>query len=940
MKKSNLSDREQKIQVSLNEAISNNDIASLKRIVWRVGELELVKFANDLHKLISKSDDLLDYCIAWTLGRLKQKISHKPLLALIEKTGSVMVKRIVFEALLATATDSQQSKLLNSVKERLANYIDFSDTEGDDLTEALQQLVKLQHTSISEILIDVYLLTVAKTDYRSSLIGVLKQLPVRANYFLAIRHLYKSAEFRNDAELLALLAYKIETSTPQFSRFTWDFEYIRLPGTDQYAHFEEEIQKPDSRIAYSANTRDYFRRRTCRLLRKMGKSGDLKYIDFAKHLLLQFSDKDATRSKKSAKNFEAFSTYLAFNQVLYRHSDIIRLIPSGQAWETHQASNPVTADESIATLKRTEDFPEIWDQCPKVLHALLLTSQCEVVHRFAARALLDNQEYCKKLIATQLNELLASRYKETVHFALAQISLRFPDKHKTEYLIALSASISAFARKQAIEWMEQDLQSIQTTPNLLVAVLTSPYADIRQWGKSSLSAIKYDSEQSKELINSLFAYILDLAPDNADVAVIKGLGEILNGHFSDHVKRLEIRIVEKLLQHRLTDVQAIAGHIILNHGVSAEFLPVKVFISLMEAESDVARDIGIKLFKSLPSPPLLKQPDMLASFCVSEYQDVQQQARSRLRSLADQDTEFGRRVVKELIPYLFRKEKETGCKHEEIVSLIEKELYKAALKSDTDVIWRLLYARSKNAQQFGAFLLIKQDNIILKPVHWAMLANHEIEVVRQWAYKAYENSVDMIKSAPADSVQILNSQWKSSRQFGMRFFLRTFTAREWIPELLINICDNADHEIQQFAHELMLDFFQQGQGVEYLMKLSEHPSLKTQAFVSRFLTSFATDNIHRLKALTEYFLSVLNQINRGRRVKSTVLTFLHEESIKSLPAALVIAPILTRQSLSNVYRDKARILEIMTEIKLRFPEVNLPISLRTPVSRVELPNGA
>jgi len=136
-------------------------------------------------------------------------------------------------------------------------------------------------------------------------------------------------------------------------------------------------------------------------------------------------------------------------------------------------------------------------------------------------------------------------------------------------------------------------------------------------------------------------------------------------------------------------------------------------------------------------------------------------------------------------------------------------------------------------------------------------------------------------------------------------------------------------DIQVYAQELMLDFFQQGQGVEYLMKLSQHPSVQTKTFVSRFLSSFAADNPHRLQSLYGYFVGVLSMVNQGRQVKSMVLRFLQEEGLKSEDSARVIAPVLARQSLTSVSRDKEAILEIMTEFALRYPQIELPIAIKT-----------
>ena len=64
--------------------------------------------------------------------------------------------------------------------------------------------------------------------------------------------------------------------------------------------------------------------------------------------------------------------------------------------------------------------------------------------------------------------------------------------------------------------------------------------------------------------------------------------------------------------------------------------------------------------------------------------------------------------------------------------------------------------------------------------------------------------------------------------FGGRFFRKNFTAKELTPEILIAICDSVNEETQKFGRDLLLEYFEEENGVEYLLKLSEHPSAAMQ----------------------------------------------------------------------------------------------------------------
>ena len=927
-------DREQRILANLEQALtscSEQDDSRIRKLVWRIGEVGIRSALPQLYKLLGHYSTLTDYCVAWALGRIKDPESFGRLEQLYAGTESDSVRRIALEAMLATAGQAQRDKLLEPVQARVKQFLGMDKLERMALVTALGQLIDSRDKGISALLDDLYLLALRDPDINYALLDALKTIPLHANYFRAIRHLIKAAEFRLDAATFGLLAYRIETTPSPFSRFAWEFEYIRLPDSDEYVQFDQEITSPDSRIAYSDRTRDYLRRRICRVLRRFGELEHPRYVDFAVQILLQYRDEmpePAGEAPPDPDFYGPYASHLGFNQILYRHSKAYRPAASGRVWKRVDAAEPEPRRD-LHALHRTEDCAALWDKNPEALFYLLQQSDCTQVQRFAARALLDHRDYCSAISLEALEPLLCSRFELTAQLAFEIVNAAYPGQDRNKSIMAVLRSSYAPAREQGKRWLEQASDILTVDSQLLVALLTSAYADIRHWGMALIGQLSFDNDYVLSVIKALFDYLQNQQQQSEQIdAVVTDLGKALNGVFSEHVKRLEIRIVADLLEHPLKSVQATGGQIILGHGVSAEFLPVKVFRSLMEAESEVARDVGLQLFKSLPDPPLLKQPEMLSAFCLSEHAEVRNSARQRVRTLAAANTGFGTQVVEYLTPQLLKKEKHPGF-HQRVISLLKHELEAAARASDINAVWQLLFSPAGEARQLGAFLLTRRSAAGISVAHWATLADHELESVRRWAIQAYEQHPEQVKANAAEAIRILDSRWPATREFAMAFFLKHFGAREWTPNILIAVCDSVHTDIQVYAQELMLDFFQQGQGVEYLMKLSQHPSVQTKTFVSRFLSSFAADNPHRLQSLYGYFVGVLSMVNQGRQVKSMVLRFLQEEGLKSEDSARVIAPVLARQSLTSVSRDKEAILEIMTEFALRYPQIELPIAIKT-----------
>ena len=142
------------------------------------------------------------------------------------------------------------------------------------------------------------------------------------------------------------------------------------------------------------------------------------------------------------------------------------------------------------------------------------------------------------------------------------------------------------------------------------------------------------------------------------------------------------------------------------------------------------------------------------------------------------------------------------------------------------------------------------------------------------------------------------------------------------------ICDSVKDETQKFGRDLLLEYFRMENGVEYLVKLSEHPSAQMQFFATNYLENHASDAPEKLEQLAPYFVRVLSLVNRSRASKDRVLRFLESEALKSEKAARVAAGILARQSATIAIGDKAAMIETMLKIRRRFPFIELPVKIK------------
>jgi hypothetical protein len=235
----------------------------------------------------------------------------------------------------------------------------------------------------------------------------------------------------------------------------------------------------------------------------------------------------------------------------------------------------------------------------------------------------------------------------------------------------------------------------------------------------------------------------------------------------------------------------------------------------------------------------------------------------------------------------------------------------------------------KKIRDFAASLLMKRHHSHYSVKQWTELADHEQSNVRQWAMEAFNAEIATVHKELRTALDILDSDWPEVRSFGMKYFLANFNERDWTTELLIKVCDNEHEEVQQFGCELILEYFQEAQGVDYLIKLSQHPSNRIKTFVTSFLDRYARGHPERLKALRPYFVGVLRQIGGSRELKDKVLHYLHTEALNSAEAAAIVGSIYARQLNTCVRKDQFHYIESLTELAKRYPDQDWPIEIVT-----------
>jgi len=914
------------------------DSGEVKRTVWRVGELRLRSAAATICTLIFSADDVLDYCIAWSLGRCGDASVLPSLVEIQRRYGLNYVGRMARESLVTLAADDEKQRvydeILSSLPVSLADAI--SSTDPKRIFSSLEVLIQTMGPQLSNLLSNIYCLSRDNSPVREALIMILGQVPLKPDTFRGVRQIFKHAEFRCDGAVFGLLNYRFEKQHQYFNR-NWNRSAFS-PKVRRYLDIEKEFAKEDTAFAFSNRTRDYLRRRAWRSIKRLGELGNAKYAEMAADMLLPVKDSDASIKNSSrfydyhqgrliTRNYHPYAGFLAFNFIINRHNPRIRLGQSRKAWQI---------DEDVAETPgfRCEAFPELWDRHPQQLLRLLNLSECEAVHLFAERAIRANTTFLNSLDIDSIVRLLRKPYQNTANLGLDLAKTKISAGHITHDLIAaLMEGFCETARQLARDIISANSQWILEYPQLMFSAICSEYSDNRLWMRRFATEMVLDESVLQSLIARLISQVITFGKDETRYRpLIDDIAWMIVNVYARQVRMLGVAVIDDLLSESAESVQILAARLLINHSFDVQQLPPALLRKVMESPYAEVRALGVQLFGQLPDEILLQQPAFVIALAVSRDAQVRQAARPIISRLANRNHDFAEHSLQKLMGYLFLAESVEGL-HADILGLINKELSHVLNELDQATTWRLLQSRSKAAQRLGAELMNRFRHTDFSVRQLARLAGHSILQVREWALLEYKNNVERIKLHAQDALMILDNPWDDVREFAFTYFSEHFDASDWNADLLIGICDSVRNDVQNFGRDLINRFFEENEGANYLLKLSQHPSRNVQLFASNYLKQYAAGNVEFLQALRLYFVTVLSQVNSARAAKSRITRFLGDEALKSEAAAALVSEIFSRQSVTAAIIDKSACIEILLKIQQRYPHLPSPLQLIQTSSR-------
>ncbi len=934
----------------------------LSRAIWRAGELKISEATPLLIKLIGTGEPLTDYCIAWALGWCGGEDAISSLRKLYDNTQTPeFVKRIAWEALFKLSDDKAKTALQAKIIELLPSTLQNLINQGSSPAIATELETYLQNCQAQDYVILEQMYQIDNQYTRPVLLHILRTAPFKPNYFQRLRHIFKMAEYRHDAEVFSIFAYRLEQEQHMFPSRAWE---VNLPTGEYFSRYgyyydqkigrlcptnkdeiKEELKSSTSKLAYSSQTCMYLRRRVWRTLKQLGEENNPEYVNMAASILLQYSDTDAQPIKHSEffiydndygrvikAVYDSYAGYLTFNHILYENSGRYKLTHNSQAWRCQSGYKPGTTEPDI----REEAFPELWEQHPQTLLKLLLASACKPVHHFAVKIIKTCQQFCQSIEIDTIIQLINKPYEITAQFAFELAQQKYnPQQPNTELLLALANCPSEPARNQAYQWIKAQIEYFLTDSYFIANLITSPHQDTRQFSRKLINSIIIQDKIAKILIGRIIAQLIT---GETDGEIVQEIGETLLHSFAPQIRTLGLNVINDLLTHPSLEIQTIGAQILLNHQTPTEELPPEIIESLLASPHESLRVIGIRLFGQLPDEKLIGEESILiVAMAVNPNPDIRNAIQPIIHRLATNHPAFSQEIAAEFIEVLLIPEKHQGV-HNYLVNLLKEDLPGWMTSINKETTLNLLQTKSGVAQEIGGLILGANHQNWLPEFttpEIVKLANHEILSVRQAARQMFLQILPRLRTNTQDmvaAVRILSAKWQDSREFAFKIFTTEFTETEFTPEVLITICDSVREEARTLGRDLLTRNFRETDGEEYLLKFSEHPSADMQLFVTNYLEKYATNNPEKLQKLEPLFLGILSRVNRGSTAKKRIFTFLETEAQKSELAAKTIAQIMTRQSATIAITDKSKALQIMLKIHKKYPHIPLPITIK-PVSQ-------
>jgi len=901
------------------ERLKSVDNYTVSRLIYRAGELKLKEAKSYIVTLYSTSieeENAFYYSVAWALGRYRDEALRGTIISLREKLNDAS-KYIIEEALYLLNDEReekqikalelpipfkvslkneniesfiQQVKLLEEMID--SNYARYKNTDSwyeverkkikDELDPLLQQA--------DELYLKLYIQASVEPYKQETILKSIKFLPINEFNFSLFRRLYKMADMRDDHAMIAELVSKIESKKMAcYSAYDADWNVKPSLGC----------------------SRLYFKKRSLRYLKSLAMNDSEAYVEFSKNILLSMNSYEKEFApftteyydddwNVKTKKYDAFAVHLTFMYILYGAGKRYMIAPSKKMWEI--------ANKSIKDEHRPEMHKELWDKHPEVALEILAKSYVLAVQDFAFTVIEEHPEVIKSASLEQLLPMLNAHSDKARIFFFQLLKGRYEERKEEEIithcLLSSDDNIALYALEVIAEKRE-----ILYSKGLVVNALFS----ISKYIFNRLVSLLKTVEEPKIIVDAVVDRLMRTSLP-LDVKIRLRIIEVLRAMY----KGVEIEHLEQMMkEEKLSDYHLIASELIRAKEFKSLEIPLVLKEKIASYEDPSMLATTIYLLGKLSDDELMKEYKMLISFLYHDELQVSIESMKIVKNLGAKEQENAEKLLQEIVEHSFSATLEPTADN---VVLVVESFENAYGIININQLYRLLTAKSKLSLRIGNLLLQKQKAENFSVVQWAKLAKNPNKSIRVWAYDAYMNNLEMVKKAMPKSLMIFDTHWEDTRAFASGYF-ESFEPLS--SDDIVVIADSNYYDVQLFAKKMIQarDFDKES----IMIKLSEHPALTIQKFVTDLMLSDMKPQ--QLLKMERFFNTLLHSVNQNRVAKTRVLNILNNY-LSHKEIAEMYARLAIHHSSTMVWADKSAYVEAMANISERYSDIELPLEIQ------------
>lgn len=784
----------------------------LERAIWRAGEAQIKEAAPLLINLIGTATDLRDYCIACALGLCGSTESIPALLDLYYSDAPEFVQRIAFEALLKLADAKIITNLKNELIESLPQQTRI--LARTTSTEIFTQCVVEHPYYCFAVLDQVYQLD---NEYvRPALLNILRTAPFQPNYFHCIRRIFKIAEYRCDAEVFAILAYRFERTPGNFNNdlpsYSWDEEQGKYLA-DKRRIYSDEQQQDEPSFVYSYQTQQYLRRRVWRTLKALAQSRGADYINMATAVLLEYSDTHTPPAIRSSFDkwdhyqrqvkypWDAYTDYLAFNHILYTNSH--RYEFNYKTWRRRKGISASFVETDV----REEAFPELWQQHPEALLKLLINSKSYLVINFAVNVLRDCKDFCASLNINTIIELVYSKHQVIAVFAFELALQRLnQDKPNQKLILFLTNRLLPNTDKTTFDILDD---SLKNKIGVIIALAISKYTLSRKFVQSLLNVYLFNKTINQIIFDGIISKLLEFANHQKEAA--QGVIDILIQHFQMQLHKLDLDIVINLLTHPILEIKEFASLVLFNHEIrdTHEFIRCNNF--KLNFSLNLVKLNFLQLQLRNAGEAAQQELDMIVNLTIRSAPKTRKVIKQIITDFITNNPQLGVQLSLELCQALLTEEYQKDlCKY--LINILEDNLSNYQQYINKETVFELLSSKSNDVFMYAASLW--KNNFVswideLSKDEVLQLIHHKQWFVGNIATNLLLDNLDSFKSESLQInilIQLLQSGWidksvfrKLEAKFNVNQLADNLSTRD-----IIKLFRNSDREVWEKAKEIFL----------------------------------------------------------------------------------------------------------------------------------------